>query len=56
MTRRPDPGLRYLMPAIAGYEPGTAGTWYHDVTGMAATYLTRREAVAGAPAAPSEQP
>ncbi len=28
---RPDPARRYLMPAIAGYEPGTAGTWYHDV-------------------------
>jgi hypothetical protein len=34
------------MPAIAGYEPGTAGTWYHDVTGLAVTYLTHREAVA----------
>jgi hypothetical protein len=45
MTRRPDPELRYLMPAIAGYEPGTAGTWYHDVTGLAVTYLTRRDAV-----------
>ena len=43
---RPDPGLRYLMPAIAGYEPGTAGTWYHDVTGLAVTFRTRPEAVA----------
>jgi hypothetical protein len=34
------------MPAIAGYEPGTAGTWYHDVTGLAVTYLTHRDAVA----------
>jgi hypothetical protein len=34
------------MPAIAGYEPGTGGTWYHDVTGLAVTFLTHREAVA----------
>jgi hypothetical protein len=34
------------MPAIAGYEPGTAGTWYHDVTSLAVTYLTHRDAVA----------
>jgi hypothetical protein len=42
---RPDPKLRYLMPAIAGHEPGTAGTWYHDVTGLSVTFLTHREAV-----------
>jgi acetoacetate decarboxylase len=42
---RPDPTLRYLMPAIAGYEPGTAGTWYHDVTGLSVTFRTHREAV-----------
>jgi hypothetical protein len=43
---RPDPTLRYLMPAIAGYQPGTAGTWYHDVTGLSVTFRTHREAVA----------
>jgi hypothetical protein len=43
---RPDPKLRYMMPALAGYEPGTAGTWYHDVTGLSVTFRTQREAVA----------
>ena len=43
---RPDPARRYLMPAIAGYEPGTAGTWYHEVTGLAVTFRTHPEAVA----------
>ena len=34
------------MPAIAGYEPGTTGTWYHDVTAVAVTFRTHPEAVA----------
>jgi hypothetical protein len=34
------------MPAITGYEPGTAGTWYHDVTTLSVTFRTHRDAVA----------
>jgi hypothetical protein len=34
------------MPALTGYQPGTAGTWYHDVTSLQVTFLTHREAVA----------